>query len=80
MCFSNHKSQNITLSSFFYANEHEPRHIHVAKNDGFAKIEIDSMKVVTSYLKPKDLKSALDIIEENKDNFRRSWDEWFDKS
>ena len=22
---------------FFYANEHEPKHIHVIKGDGFAK-------------------------------------------
>jgi hypothetical protein len=31
---------------FFYANEHEPKHIHVMKNDDFAKIELDNLKVV----------------------------------
>jgi len=40
---------------FFYANEHEPKHIHVMKNDDFAKIESDNLKVVQNYLKPKDM-------------------------
>jgi hypothetical protein len=25
---------------FFYANEHEPKHVHVAKGDDYAKIEL----------------------------------------
>jgi hypothetical protein len=48
---------------FFYANEHEPMHIHVMRSDGFAKIELEDLKVVQNYLKPKDLK--------------RIWNEWF---
>jgi hypothetical protein len=39
---------------FFYANEHEPKHIHVMRSDGFAKIELKNLKVVQDYLKPKD--------------------------
>ncbi len=62
---------------FFYANEHEPKHIHVMKNDEFAKVELDNLKVVQNYLKPKDLKFALEIIEQNKIEFERIWDEWF---
>jgi len=41
---------------FFYANEHEPKHIHIMRSDGFAKIELENLKVVQNYLKPKDLK------------------------
>jgi hypothetical protein len=63
---------------FFYANEHEPKHIHVMKNEGFAKIELANLNVVQNYLKAKDLKEALEIIEENKSEFERRWDEWFD--
>ncbi len=63
---------------FFYANEHEPKHIHVMRSDGFAKVELESLKVIQDYLKPKDLKLALEIIKENKNNFERIWDEWFD--
>jgi len=63
---------------FFYANEHEPKHIHVAKGDEFAKIELcDKLKVVKSYMKPKELKKALEIVEEHKDEFTRQWDKYF---
>jgi Domain of unknown function (DUF4160) len=33
---------------FFYANEHEPKHVHVMKGDDFAKIELESLRVVKS--------------------------------
>ena len=62
---------------FFYANEHGPKHIHIMKSDGFAKVELDDLKVVQNYLKPKDLKLALEIIKENQTNFTRIWNEWF---
>ncbi len=64
---------------FFYANEHEPKHIHVMKNDNFAKIELNDLKVVQNYLKPKDLKFALEVVKEHKKEFERIWNEWFDK-
>ncbi len=63
---------------FFYANEHKPIHIHVMYGDDFAKIELNDIRVVQSYLKQKDLKKALDIIKENRDDFIRRWNEWFD--
>ena len=62
---------------FFYANEHDPMHIHVMKGEGFAKIELENLKIVQNYLKPKDLKSALGIIQDNKNDFIRIWNEWF---
>jgi hypothetical protein len=65
---------------FFYANEHEPKHIHVIKNDGFAKIELKSLKVASNYLKPKELKFAIEVIAQNRDDFERIWDEWFNQS
>ena len=63
---------------FFYANEHEPKHVHVMHADGFAKVELGNLKVVQNYLKPKDLKMALRVIGENSIAFERIWDEWFD--
>jgi hypothetical protein len=62
---------------FFYANEHEPMHIHVMRSDGFAKIELEDLKVVQNYLKPKDLKQALSIVKENRKDVKRIWNEWF---
>ncbi len=51
--------------------------LHVMKGEGFAKVELENLKVVQNYLKPKDLKTALEIIEENRENFIRVWNEWF---
>jgi len=50
---------------FFYANEHNPMHIHVIKGKGFAKVELENLKV------------ALEIIKENQENFTMIWNEWF---
>ena len=62
---------------FFYANEHEPKHIHIMKNNDFAKVELANLKVVQNYLNPKDLKLALAITKENQQQFERVWNEWF---
>ena len=62
---------------FFYANEHKAKHIDLMKGEGFAKVELESLKVVQNYLKAKDLKMALEIIKENQSDFIRIWDEWF---
>jgi len=39
---------------FFYANEHEPRHIHVSKGEGFFKIELENLRIINNHMKPKD--------------------------
>ncbi len=62
---------------FFYANEHEPMHVHVMKGDAFAKIELRSLHVTQSSLKPKELKEALSIATQHQEEFIRSRHEWF---
>lgn len=62
---------------FFYANEHEPKHIHVMKGGDFAKIELASLKVIDNYMKPKDIKKALLIVAIHNAAFERKWDEYF---
>ncbi len=37
---------------FFYANEHEPKHVLVMKGGDFAKIELGTLKVINNYMKP----------------------------
>ncbi len=64
---------------FFYANEHEPKHIHVMKNDNFAKIELATLEVKHNYLKKQELAFVLQIVQEHREEFERRWDEWFDK-
>ena len=46
------------------SNDHSPKHIHIFKgDDNYAKIEIETLKVVRSYLKANELKQAIDIKE-----------------
>jgi hypothetical protein len=47
---------------FFYANEHEPKHVHIMNGGDFAKIELVSLQVVHNYMKPKDLNKALALV------------------
>jgi hypothetical protein len=62
---------------FFYANEHEPRHVHVTKGDDYAKVELGTFHVTVRYMKPRDLKQVLRIVRENNAAFEAKWDEWF---
>ena len=62
---------------FFYANEHEPKHVHVIYGGDFAKVELADLRVVKNFMKPKDLQRALQIISEYKEEFERQWDEYF---
>ena len=50
---------------FFYANEHEPRHVHVTKGDGYFKIELTDLHITNNHM------------EAHKDKFKRRWDEYF---
>lgn len=49
--------------------------IHVESGDGMAKFEIENeiRLIENNGLKPKDLKLAESILEENLENFRESW-------
>jgi len=70
------------LRFFFYSAEHEPVHIHVENADGMAKFDIQDGNVsLTSNdgLKPKDLKLAESIVEENKTIFEHEWIKYFGK-
>lgn len=62
---------------FFYANEHEPKHVHAAKAEDYAKVELSTFRVVINFMKPRDLKKALQIIQENNEIFEAQWDDWF---
>ncbi len=64
---------------FFYANEHEPCHIYVLKGEGFFKIELETLRITNNQMKPKDLKKAVVIVEENTETFIRRWNEYFNQ-
>jgi len=64
---------------FFYANEHEPVHIHVLKAEEFAKINLETLNVEKNHMKPVNLKNALIIARFHQKEFRRKWNEFFSK-
>ena len=65
------------LIFFFYSNEHLPIHVHVRNSDGEAKFEIDEVKLVSNKgMKPKDIKLAESIIEENRELLIQKWNEY----
>jgi hypothetical protein len=64
---------------FFYANEHEPMHIHVLRAEEFAKIDLVSFKIKNNNMKPATLKKALAIARSHKNEFRRAWNEYFNQ-
>lgn len=60
---------------YFYTREHLPIHIHIKTGDGTAKFEIDKeIRIIENKgIKPKDMKLAESIIEENRENFISEW-------
>jgi hypothetical protein len=67
------------LRFYFYLRDHKPVHIHVESSDGEAKFEIEKeVKLIYNHgLKPKDIRLAESILEENKDNFINEWNKAF---
>jgi hypothetical protein len=65
---------------FFYSREHEPIHVHVKSADGKAKFDILPEGIVlvkNEGLKPKDVKAAEMVLEENKELAIEKWNEYF---
>lgn len=64
----------------FWSREHEPIHVHVENADGEAiyNISPEGVMLKENYkIKPKDLKLAESILEENKDLIISNWKEYF---
>lgn len=59
------------LRFFFYSAEHEPVHVHVESGDGIVSLKSNDG------MKPKDLKLAESIVEENKTIFEVEWKKFF---
>ena len=84
--FCKNKSNNMPtvlfifgLRFYFYSAEHEPIHIHVVSADGKAKFALEpSVELVLNQgMKPKDIKRALTICEEFREEFIEKWHEYF---
>ena len=63
---------------FFFSDEHSPSHIHIEKGDGYARIEIESVKVTDSYnLNNKELRRLCILVKENNEKLTKAWNEYF---
>ena len=70
------------FSFFFYSREHEPIHVHVEGNDGYAVFDLvgDGFALREEHgIKANDLKKIQGVIDENKDIIINRWKEHFDK-
>ena len=63
------------LRFFFFANEHLPIHVHLENGDGLAKIALESevTLIENNGIKPKDLKRAMNIVREYREEFIEKW-------
>ena len=66
----------------FYANDHEPIHVHVVKGKICAKFTLfPKVKLVENKgLKPAELKLVESVIEENKEIIAEHWNKFFNRS
>lgn len=64
----------------FYANDHEPIHIHIIKGDSEVVFEVSEEGVILrdNYkMKPKDLKTAEELALKYTDLIIKTWEEFF---
>lgn len=66
----------------FYANDHEPIHVHVVKGSICAKFKLfpEVELVDNKGLKPAELKLVESVIEENKEIIAEHWNKFFNRS
>lgn len=64
----------------FYANDHEPIHVHVVKGKQRAKFTIFPVQLVENNgLKKSELKMVEAIIEENEEIIAEHWNKFFNQ-
>ena len=64
----------------FYANDHEPIHVHVIKGDVSAKFTLFPVTLEKNNgLKPSEIKLAESVIEENQEIIAEHWNKFFNK-
>ena len=67
-----------SLLQYFYTDEHLPIHVHLENSDGLAKIELEpEIRLVENKgIKSKDIKRAMSIVEQYKEEFIEKWKEF----
>ncbi len=63
---------------FFFSDEHLPTHIHIEKANGYARIELETLKVTDSYnLNSKEIKKLLELVKKHNIKLQGAWSEYF---
>jgi len=63
---------------FFFSNEHTPKHIHIQKQEKYAKINIETLEIINNYkFNSKELKEIKNIAKIYQNKFLKAWDEYF---
>ena len=62
---------------FFYANDHEPRHIHVMKGGRHGRIDLQTLEFTANTLKVAERRVALNIATREARSFVAAWDAFF---
>ena len=62
---------------FFYANDHEPCHIHGMKGGRHGRIDLQTLEFTASTLKVAERRVALDIATREARSFAAAWDAFF---
>lgn len=64
----------------FYANDHEPIHVHVVRGGVSAKFTLFPVALVKNNgLKPAEIKLVEALIEENQEIIAEHWNRFFNK-
>lgn len=62
------------LRFVIFTNDHAPAHVHVIRDGQHTRIEIETLEVLgKNNLSRKDMKTALEVIGQNRDLFRAYW-------
>lgn len=65
----------------FYANDHDPIHVHVRKGNISAKFTLFPVTMVRNNgLKPSEIKLVESVIEENQEVIAECWNRFFNKA
>jgi hypothetical protein len=66
------------IRAFIIPGDHEPIHVHIEADDGFAKVQIyPDIKIISSSgIKPKRLKQIKELVDEHFDEILNVWSEY----
>lgn len=57
-----------------WPNDHPPAHVHVIRAEGLVVVDLLTLNIREAYdMKPKDVRRACEIVEENRGTFLLEW-------